>query len=232
MTQLRDKKIVVLGGTGGVGEGLVKSFLSQGASVIVFSRSQRKLDNLKEYVSDVASGRLFSFAAAIDKEEYISNIQDQIKSNFGEVDAVVASLGGWHQGFFIKDYPMESWFKILNDNLTSHFMAIKIFVPLLSKTGKYIHINGMGSEQHFPTAGPVLMSAAAQRSLILTLAEELKGTGQSAFELILGIVNTRERAKHSRIAGNSYSPIEIGNYIGEKILLQNDQPVIHYLAHK
>ncbi|NJO92539.1 MAG: SDR family oxidoreductase [Chloroflexia bacterium] len=232
MNKLKDKKIIVLGGTGGVGEGLVKSFLSQGADVIVLSRNQQKIDALKEYVSDIQNGKLFCLIASIDKEENILELQDLIKSNFGEIDVVVASLGGWHQGFLLKDYPMDSWLKILNDNLTSHFMAIKIFVPLLNKNGKYIHINGMGSEQHFPKAAPVLMAAAAQRSLILTLAEELKLSGQSAYEMILGFVNTRERAKHIHQLSNLYTPIEIGDYIGEQIIDNNSLITTHYLKSK
>ena len=37
----------------------------------------------------------------------------------------------------------------LRDNLTAHFLALRMLVPLLHpKTGRYVHINGFGAELH------------------------------------------------------------------------------------
>ncbi|MBF0430255.1 MAG: oxidoreductase, partial [Fibrobacteria bacterium] len=46
------------GGTGQVGEGIVRAFLRQGARVIVPVRSSQSEQKLREYVQGVASGEL------------------------------------------------------------------------------------------------------------------------------------------------------------------------------
>ena len=46
--KLDKAKVVVAGGTGGVGEGIVRAFLKQGAHVVVPSRSESKLEGLRE----------------------------------------------------------------------------------------------------------------------------------------------------------------------------------------
>jgi NAD(P)-dependent dehydrogenase (short-subunit alcohol dehydrogenase family) len=59
MAQLEGKNVVVAGGTGRVGEGLVRSFLMEGARVIVPVRSTSKEQRLRSYLEGVETGRLF-----------------------------------------------------------------------------------------------------------------------------------------------------------------------------
>ena len=53
MARLDGKNVVVAGGTGRVGEGLVRSFLLEGAQVIVPVRSVSKEQRLRSYLGDV-----------------------------------------------------------------------------------------------------------------------------------------------------------------------------------
>ena len=58
MAKLEGKTIVVAGGTGRVGEGLVRSFLLEGARVIVPVRSTAKDQRLRSYVEGIDTGKL------------------------------------------------------------------------------------------------------------------------------------------------------------------------------
>jgi len=58
MAEFEGKNVVVAGGTGRVGEGLVRSFLLEGAQVIVPVRSTAKDQRLRSYVEGVDTGRL------------------------------------------------------------------------------------------------------------------------------------------------------------------------------
>ena len=50
MGKLEGKTAFVAGGTGGVGEGIVRAFLDEGATVVVPSRKQENLDQLRGYL--------------------------------------------------------------------------------------------------------------------------------------------------------------------------------------
>ena len=50
-TDLTGKTVLVVGGAGGVGEGITRSLLSAGATVIATARTQPKLDDLAERVA-------------------------------------------------------------------------------------------------------------------------------------------------------------------------------------
>jgi NAD(P)-dependent dehydrogenase (short-subunit alcohol dehydrogenase family) len=161
---LKNKKAVVLGGTGGVGEGIVKVLLKEGATVIVPTRSEHKIDKLKEYVGDVHTGKLIPYIGSVNTEESSKALAEYLMKEHKQIDIAVASLGGWHQGIPLYNYPVDQWHRILSDNLTSHFLAIKTIVPLLNSVESYyFHINGFSADQPYPMAGPVTMTAAAQK---------------------------------------------------------------------
>ena len=231
MPSLEGAKIVVAGGAGGVGEGIVRSLLRRGARVLVPARSEEKLRGLEEYCQGLP-GELITLVGDLSGEETARALQNRIYERFRELDVAVASLGGWWQGKPLTSVDMATWDRVLRENLTAHFLALKMLVPLLHpKTGSYVHVNGFSAEQAYPMAGPVAMAAAAQKSMVLTLAEELEPTGIHVYELILGPIQTRERLLRGPGQPDWYTPEEIGEQI-VSLLTRRDDEVVHRLLSK
>lgn len=229
---LEDAKVVVAGGSGGVGEGIVRALLKRRARVVVTSRSESKLLELQSYCRDIGTGELIPLVGDLSDEASARDLQNRLYGIFREIDLAVASLGSWSQGNPLTSVDMLTWNRVLQDNLTSHFLALKILVPLLHpKTGSYVHINGFSAEQPYPQAGPVAMASAAQKSMILTLAEELKPTGVRVFELILGPIKTRQRARTGNARPDWYTSEEIGDYV-VSLVTGRDREVVHHLLGK
>lgn len=230
---LKDKIVVVAGGTGGVGEGIVRAFLKQDATVIVPSRSEAKLTRLKDYLSDVNTSNLVIHTGSVNNEENAQQLGEFLMKEYRKIDVAIASLGGWFQGYPIYSTPMEYWNKIISDSLTSHFLAIKTLLPLLDpQTGSYVHINGFSAEQPYPMAGTVAMSAAAQKSLILTLSQEVSKTGIRVYEYILGPIKTRDRLKHGHGQADWYFSEEVGEAIAAELKEERQEKIVHYLMSK
>src|SRR3954469_22719139 len=232
MASLEGAKVVVAGGAGGVGEGIVRALLKHGARVLVSSRSEEKLRGLRAYCQDVPTGELLPLVGDLGDEESARALQAKIYEQFRELDVAVASLGGWWQGKPLTSVDMATWERILRENLTAHFLALKMLVPLLHpKTGSYVHINGFSAEQAYPMAGPVAMASAAQKSMVLTLAEELEPTGIHVYELILGPIQTRSRLLRRPRQPDWYTPEETGDHIAG-LLTRRDDEVVHRLLSK
>ncbi|HEY0552737.1 MAG TPA: SDR family oxidoreductase [Thermoanaerobaculia bacterium] len=232
MASLEGAKIVVAGGTGAVGEGIVRALLKQGASVLVPSRSEERLRDLTAYCRDVATGELLTLVGDLGDEASARALQNRIFERYRELDVAVASLGGWWQGKPLTSVDMPAWERILRENLTAPLLAVKMLVPLLNpKTGSYVHVNGLNAEQPYPMAGPMAMVAAAQKSMALTLAEELSPTGIRVFELILGPLQTRQRLRQGKVQQDWYTPEEIGLEIAGLVTLR-DERTVHRLLSK
>lgn len=224
--------VLVAGGTGGVGEGIVRALLRQGARVVATSRSERKLKGLQEYVADLDIGELVPVVGSLSSEDEANALRDAIYQAVGPLDIVVASLGGWQQGTPITGVAVSTWEQVVRNNLTSHFLAMKAFVPLLDpKEGVYVHINGFSAEQAYAGAGPIAAMAAAQKSLALTLAEELQATGTQVYEFILGPIKTRARLRRGHGQPGWYTAEEIGDYL-VGLVEERNADVIHRLMEK
>ncbi len=209
---------VVAGGTGSVGEGIVRSFLREGAEVVVPCRSEQKRERLASYVQDVAENRLHLYPAIVSDEESVRDFRTAVIDNFPRVDLAVASLGGWYYGHSLHRMTFEDWNRVMHDHLTTHFLFLRAFVSLFhdhqNQSGTYIMINGGESKIPAPDSGVVSIAAAAQKMMSKVLAEESSGTSIRSYSIsIMNPVKTRSR-------GGNYldewvSAEQLGRYLAE-----------------
>ncbi|UCF96808.1 MAG: SDR family oxidoreductase [Spirochaetaceae bacterium] len=198
MDQLEGKNIVVAGGTGRVGEGLVRSFLSEGAQVIVPVRSTSKEQRLRSYVEGIETGRLICLPTHIGEEGSIQAFRNRVLEEYERVDMAVACLGGWYYGYPLHRMPYGDWQMILHDNLNTHFLFMKNFLSILhdQNDGQFVMINGSPSEMIIPEEGATSIVAAAQAMMSRALAEEAKTTHVRVYSVtVYNPVRTRDRGQ-------------------------------------
>ncbi|WP_435283500.1 SDR family NAD(P)-dependent oxidoreductase [Streptomyces koelreuteriae] len=189
---LDGKVVVVPGGTGNVGEGIVRAFLKAGATVVVPSRSQSRLDQLVKLIGPELAAELKTVAAAYASFDEADKLATKIAAEFGRVDHVVASVGGWWAGKALWQTSEEVWEKVFVDVATSHMALARSFVPRLSEDGSYTTIAGFSAAKPYPAAGIVSMQGAAQLMMREILSAELKGQ-RRVNDLILGPIINRSR---------------------------------------
>lgn len=204
--------VLVLGGTGNIGEELVRAFLREGATVAVPSRSAKKLKNLAKFVGDDASGRLIGVVGDVSVPDEAKKVRKEVLKQTGRLDAIAASLGGWWQGETLLKVSLSTWNELLQSMLTCHFVAAQAFLPeLLKHGGAYTFINGLASEWPVPLAGPVSVATAGQLMLGRALAFEMESTNVRVNEMVLGAVMTRARGGKGEpewVTGE-----EVGNFV-------------------
>jgi 3-oxoacyl-[acyl-carrier protein] reductase len=210
------KYALIAGGTGSVGEGIVKALLANDWKVVVPGRTKTGLDNLASYCDNHPN--LFLHQANISKFNESTNFFSLCKSTYPALQLFVASLGGWRQGTTLLELSWEEWQATIEDNLSSHFLAMKLGYSLLGNDGTFIHINGMGADAVIPTVGPTVAAAAFQMRLALTLAEEQKMDSRKVYEVVLGLVNTRSRSITGLEGEQLINPTLVAQYI---LLLHN-----------
>ncbi|AFZ58458.1 SDR family oxidoreductase [Anabaena cylindrica FACHB-243] len=203
MSQLENKVALILGGAGNVGEGIVRAFLKAGAIVVVPSRKVEKLEELRTYLGELAQGdRFIPIVGEIGQIDSAESIRDQLLKQFGRLDAVVASLGGWWFGNRpLTEVLIAEWQQYLDSNLTSHFIAARTFLPILQerKGASYTLIGGAAAEVPIPNVSPVSISAAGQLMLAQVLMQENKGSSIRINEVIVhSWVATRSSEERSQ----------------------------------
>jgi NAD(P)-dependent dehydrogenase (short-subunit alcohol dehydrogenase family) len=191
--ELEGRTVVVLGGAGKVGSAIALASLKAGAGVAVPSRSPERLGRLRTRAGAL-SARLTTLEADVGREEEARRVRDWVNDRLGAYDAVVVALGGYWRGGSAIDTPLAVWRERLEENLLTHVVAARVFLPpLLARPGSaYVAINGLAADAPRPGSAPICVTGAAQEMLVRQLAAEHRQSAVRIATVMLGPVRTPE----------------------------------------
>lgn len=148
---MKNKIVVVVGGSTGIGKGIVDSFKKLGARVESISRSNCDITKEKDidfYFSGIHKVDILINNAAINYCKSIENIS------------------------------LNEWNEVINTNLTSYFYIIKKCIPLMSKGSKIINVSSIAGRSKSLVSGVHYTSSKAGLiGLTRQLAQELGPKG-------------------------------------------------------
>ncbi len=136
---LKDKKILITGATGGIGHSLVKKFYNLGSNVLATGTNEDKLKLLKEEFKNIKTK---SFK--LDQHSEIEKFIDSCNSELGNIDVLINNAGITLDNLAIR-LTDENWKKVIDINLTSTFLMCKQAIKkmLKNKKGKIINITSI-----------------------------------------------------------------------------------------
>lgn len=175
---LAGRTAVIAGGTGSVGRVVTRAFLQAGSTVVVPSRSEDKVDDLKGWLSDAPTKRLVTLVGDLSDDDDSERVREAILERVGPVDAAIASLGGFVPAPRVLEASVSDLQRALDGYLLAHFMVARTLMPTLEeRSGSYTFINGpLAFRSLFPGTGLVSIATAAQAMLAqLVMKEEADG---------------------------------------------------------
>ena len=136
---LKNKKIIITGATGGIGNSLVEKFHSLGSSIVATGTNEEKLNNLKKNFPNIKIEK-FKLDDHNKIEEFIENSHKTLNG----IDILVNNAGITLDNLSIR-LTEENWKKVLDINLTSSFLMCKFTIKkmLKNKYGKIINISSV-----------------------------------------------------------------------------------------
>ncbi len=136
---LKDKKVLITGATGGIGSSLLKKFNGLGSTIVATGTNENKLNNIKEKFPTIHVEK-FQLSDHSKIEDFIEKIDKQL----GGLDILVNNAGITLDNLAIR-LTQDNWKKVLDINLTSSFLMCKFAIKkmLKRKTGKIINITSI-----------------------------------------------------------------------------------------
>ncbi len=174
--KLKDKNILITGGSKGIGKGLAKVFLEQGSNVIICARNKETLEQTVKELKSV--GNIKGISANISKLDDVKSLYDSVSKEFNQLDVLVNNASILGIKARIQDIPEDVWDSVIHINLNSQFYVIKAFLPLLEKSDNASIINVSSSVGRKGKAqwGAYAASKFGLEGLTQVLADELKDT--------------------------------------------------------
>lgn len=228
--------VVVPGGTGGIGEGVVRGYLRAGADVVVPTRSTAKAQQFQQLLHDAPTQRLHLIVQDYASFDAATQLADRVHSEFGGVDHVIATIGGWWAGKQVWEIDETDWQSAFVGLATTHMAVVRAFLPRLPDRGSYSLVVGTSAYTPVVGSGLVSMEQAALLMLRDVLAAET-GDRQRVFALVLGLMATRhtgpgdpDAVTSDQVGAVAVAASATPTVAGQKIYLRGRSEVAQALA--
>jgi len=165
--KLSNKRVVIIGGSSGIGRSVAAAALDEGAEVFIGSSQESKIEQAKRELGDSVLG------AAIDTKE--ENSIADFFSKAGKFDHLVYTAGDWgsRDAKKITDVDIEEFHRMIAVRFSGALLAVKHGFPYIREGGSITLTGGMVA--HRPRKGAPLFTvmAGAVENLIRGLAVDL-----------------------------------------------------------
>ena len=140
MMNLENKKIIITGATGGIGNSIVKRLSDAGAKILATGTRLEKLEELKSKFKNTDILK-FDISKGDEIEEFIENATKHLG---GGLDCLINNAGITQDNLAIR-MNIDEWKKVIDINLTSTFLLSKFSIKkmLKNKYGKIINITSV-----------------------------------------------------------------------------------------
>ena len=139
MKDLKDKKIIVTGASGGIGNSIVDKLYHCGANILASGTRIEKLEQLKSKYEKIKTLK-FDISQSEKIEEFIDNASNEL----GGLDCIVNNAGITQDNLAIR-MSIDEWKKVIDLNLTATFLLSKFAIKkmLKNKSVKIVNITSV-----------------------------------------------------------------------------------------
>ena len=143
---VKDKVVVITGGTGVLGSCIGKYLASEGAKVVLLGRRKEEGEAIISEIRESGGEGMFLETDVMNEEVLEQNCKD-ILSKYGKVDALLNAAGGNMPGATISpqgtffDVKIEEFQKVLDVNLTGTIIPTQVFLRPMVDAGKGAIVN-------------------------------------------------------------------------------------------
>jgi NAD(P)-dependent dehydrogenase (short-subunit alcohol dehydrogenase family) len=184
---MEGKKVLLTGGTGGLGMGVTVAVLAQGAEVTIPYYHEKEVQRLKGMLPAAEFDRIRFVSADLSKESVV----EQLVNDMGRVDVLIHLVGGFAMGK-THEYSFEDWKRDFDLNLNTTFLACKHSLRKMLEHG-YGRIVTVGSRGAVQPAGQLAAYCASKAGVVAltkAIADETKGTNITANVVLPSVIDT------------------------------------------
>ncbi len=173
MGKLDNKVAVITGGSTGIGLASAKTFIAEGAKVVITGRTKETLDAA---VAEVNNSNLTAIQSDTSKLNEIQALADQVKEQFGTIDILFANAGiAW---FAPVDQVDEAFFDAhFNTNVKGLFFTIQKLLPIFNDNGSIVLNASAVVHKGFENGSVYSATKGAVRNFARTLSTDLAPRG-------------------------------------------------------
>ncbi|GAA0526041.1 SDR family NAD(P)-dependent oxidoreductase [Paractinoplanes ferrugineus] len=188
---LDGKKVLVTGGSRGIGRAIVLALAGAGADVMTCYRSEGEaVDSLARELKSTAGDHHLVRADVSDQTD-LARLIDEARQRYGRLDALVNNAGVISHIPFA-ELSLDEWRRVLDNNLTAPFEVTQRALPLLPEGASVVTIGSRVATIGIPLRAHYTAAKSGLIGLTRSLAKELGGRGIRVNVVAPGPIETEE----------------------------------------
>ncbi|KAI0793154.1 hypothetical protein BC629DRAFT_1593037 [Irpex lacteus] len=213
---VKDKVVLITGGSRGIGKAIATAFVANGAKVYVSSRSAKDCDATASELTALGPGTCHAIPADIQKYSEVERLVKELSAKESALHVLVNNAGAaWGEG--IDEFPDSAWTKVLTLNTQRVFTLTQKCLPLLRAAAKLggiendVHkdparIINIGSVEALSVQDHETYAYAASKAALHHLSRSLAGRlgweGITSNTIACGPFETKMMAHTLKVAGD------------------------------
>lgn len=185
---MKDKHILLTGGTGGLGMGMTPTLLAQGVCAVTIPfRNPKEMERLKTILQPKALAKVHFVETNLLDDSAV----EQLVNGMERVDVLIHLVGGFSMGA-THEYSFDQWKRDIDLNLNAAFLVCKYSLKRMLENG-YGRIVTLGSRGAVQPSGQLAAYSAAKAGLVAltqAIADETKGTQITANVVLPSVIDT------------------------------------------
>lgn len=173
---MRDKVVIVTGGSSGIGKACVEAFGQQGARVVFTGRNQQRMDEVSKYLKEKGVEHLALILDASSEEDNRRMVEETVRA-FGGIDVLINNAGISMRALF-EDMDLEVFRQVMDINLWGTIYATKFALPyILESKGSIVGVSSINGYRGTPARTAYTASKHAINGFMESLRTEVMKRG-------------------------------------------------------
>jgi NAD(P)-dependent dehydrogenase (short-subunit alcohol dehydrogenase family) len=205
---LKNRTIVVTGGTSGIGLAAVELLLAEGANVAFCARNKvvlaQKLADLKNKHPE---SKILAHCCDVLEKDQLTSFAKAVEEKFGKINGLINNAGGGRVSTF-SNTTDEAWLAELNLKFFGVIYPTKAFLPLLegSVDASIVCVNSLLALQPEPHMVATSAARAGLLNLVHSMAKEFSSKGIRVNSILLGTIESGQWRTRYAKAKSSNEP--------------------------
>jgi short-subunit dehydrogenase len=169
---LKDKTVIITGGSEGVGAAAARMFAEAGANLVLVARTKKNLEALAAELRELT--RVEIFAMDVSDAEASVDLFKKANFEFGRIDILINNAG-YHQRGRFDSVDVADLGKMIDVNLKAPIILTRLVIPHMRDAGggAIINVGSLAGRTPVPNSATYAASKAGLRSLTYSLNAEL-----------------------------------------------------------